>query len=255
MDCVVLAGGRIEESDPLFAITGGKPKALIELGGLTLLERVLGALLESRFVDDIVVVGIENNAVEIAPDRSITWLPDQGTLVANALSGLRWAQNRRSSSAMVMFCTADLPAIRGELVDDFVESCKPLDHAAYKAFVTRQTLDDRYPGVDRTYSKIDGLDVAGCDLVIARAGLADSERSLWDAIANARKQPWKIARLVGYRLLITLLLGRLTTAQVEKAASRVLGSPAKLLISSHAELAMDIDKPSHVKILKKEFEG
>jgi hypothetical protein len=140
-------------------------------------------------------------------------------------------------------------------VDSLAEACHPFDNIAYYSFVTRKTMDDRFPGANRTYSRIDGEDVAGCDVAIAQWALIDADRSLWHALENSRKRPWKLAQLVGARVLVKFLTGQLTMAEVETVAERAIGGPVKILISSHAELAMDIDKPSHVEILRAEFEA
>ncbi len=253
MDCIILAGGRVKPSDPLYKYTHGKPKALIDLGGRTLIEHVVEALEESSYVDDIAVVGI-GSEYQVTSRKQLYRIADQGSIVANGLAGAAWARERRPDSLTFMVSTADIPAINGQIVDGLVEACHPFDNMAYYSFVTRKTIDDRFPGANRTYSKIDGEDVAGCDVLIARWELIDADQSLWQALANSRKQPWKLAQLVGARVLVKFLAGQLTLAEVETVAQRVLGGPVKILISSHAELAMDIDKPSHVEILRAEFE-
>ena len=88
MDCVILAGGQLNEDDPLYRYTSGAPKALLELGGRTLLERVIDALASSSYVDRIAVVGIEEPGHR-DPTRDLDYLPDQGSLVANAFAGLQ----------------------------------------------------------------------------------------------------------------------------------------------------------------------
>ena len=75
MKGVILAGGRIAESDPLYAFTGGKPKALLKLGDKTLLEWVIKALRESTWVNEIVVVGVERQS-NFEVDFPVHFLPD-----------------------------------------------------------------------------------------------------------------------------------------------------------------------------------
>ncbi len=253
MDCVILAGGQIAENDPLFQYTGGQPKALIKLGDRTLLERVIDAMRESSSVDEIAVVGVER-PISFDSDYPIHFLPDNGSLVSNGFAGIAWARERNSELSSILFCTADIPAITGVLVDEHISACIPFDKMAYYAFVTRQTMDKRFPGAKRTYTRLDGEDVASCDLVIIRPEIAETDRRLWDALENARKHPWKVARIVGARTLARLLLGRLSISDVERTAERILGKPVQVMISERAELAMDIDKPSHLELLRAEFE-
>ncbi len=253
MKCVILAGGRITESDPLFQYTGGKPKALIKLGDKTLLEWVIKAMRESSWVDEIAVVGVERPN-SIKADFPVHFLPDHGSLVSNGFAGIAWARQRNPEASSILFCNADIPAITGALVDEHISACRPFDKVAYYAFVTRQTMDKRFPGARRTYTRLDGGDVASCDLVIIRPELADTDRRLWDSLENVRKHPWKVARIVGARTLVTLMLGQLTISDIESTAERILGKSVKVIISDRAELAMDIDKPAHLELMRAEFE-
>ena len=61
MHCLILAGGVVRPDDPLYPYTKGNPKALIDMGGRTMLERVVEALQASSYVEDILVVGVEIN--------------------------------------------------------------------------------------------------------------------------------------------------------------------------------------------------
>lgn len=253
MDCVILAGGRITEKDPLFSYTGGEPKALISLGGKTLLERVVQAMSDSTSVDEISVVGVESGSISDL-GFPIHFISDQGSLVSNVYAGIEWVRKRNPKASTILFSTADIPTISGTLVDEHVAKCYPFDKAVYYAFVTRQTIDRRFPGAERTYTHLEGMDVASCDLALMQPELAEIDRALWEALANARKQPWKVAKIVGVRTLASLLLGQMTIDEIEVTAERILGRPVKILISDRAELAMDVDKPSHVELMRAEFE-
>lgn len=254
MDCVILAGGRITEKDPLFGYTGGKPKALITLGGKTLLERVIQAMRDATAVDEISVVGVESGDLKDL-GFPIQFSSDQGDLVSNVYAGLKIVRDRNPGASTILFCTADIPAISGPLVDEHIAKCHPFDKAVYYAFVTRQTIDRRFPGAHRTYTRLDGEDVASCDLMVMNPELAEIDRGLWDSLANARKQPWKVAKIVGVRALASLLLGQMTIYEIENTAEKILGRPVKVFITDRAELAMDVDKPSHVELMRAEFEA
>jgi GTP:adenosylcobinamide-phosphate guanylyltransferase len=253
MDCVILAGGQIAENDPLFQYTDGEPKALIDLGGRTLLEWVIDAMRDSSSIDEIAVVGVER-PISLGIDYPIHFLPDNGSLISNGFAGITWARERNSEETPILFCTADIPAITGVLVDEHISACRPFDRAAYYSFVTRRTMDKRFPGAKRTYTRLDGEDVASCDLVILRPEIVKTDRRLLDALENARKHPWKVARIVGARILARLMLGQLSISEVESTAERILGKSVQVMISERAELAMDIDKPSHLELLRAEFE-
>jgi molybdopterin-guanine dinucleotide biosynthesis protein A len=253
MKCFILAGGRVEESDPLFQYSGGRPKALINLGGKSLLEWVIEAMIDASSVDQIAVVGVDESHVRRF-NQPVDFFPDQGSIVSNAFLGIDWAREQDSDESEMLFCTADIPTITGTLVDEHIALCHPFDKSAYYAFVNRQTMESRFPGADRTYTRLDGLDVASCDMMVLRTELAEVDRNLFDSLANVRKHPWRVAKTVGIRTLVRLMLGQMTMDKVEQTAERILQQPVKVFLSERAELAMDIDKPSHLELIRSEFE-
>ena len=58
INCVILAGGLPEPGEPMYEMTQGKSKALLDMNGRTMLERVVDALQASETIGEIVVVGL-----------------------------------------------------------------------------------------------------------------------------------------------------------------------------------------------------
>jgi len=248
MDCVVLAGGQIEQTDPLYPLTSGKPKALIPFGTTTVLELVLDALSASREVDRIILTGIDHNDCDLSR-FSIQTIPDQGTMVANVLAGARLLSTSTPDSAHVLFCSADIPMINGPIVDRFVTSCFPLDSAVYYSMVTREVLEERFPKSGRSFSRLGGKEISGGNVVIARIDVLEANMELLQLLVNARKHAWKMVRLIGVTTLFKFLLHRLSIAEIEEKASSIIGTPAKIILSPDPEVAMDIDRPYHLQLL------
>ncbi len=254
MHCLILAGGQVRPEDPLYAYTQGKPKALLDMGGRTMLERVVDALQGSRYVEDILVVGLSPEmTAPLKFARPVEFLPDQGGMVANMLAGCGWIQANRPGAQVILGCSADIPAVTSSTVDDFVAACRPWDRALYYNFVTRETLEARYPHSNRTYSKLNGMEVAGGDMVIAGLNVVARNRELLESLTGARKQPWRIAQIVGLGFLLKFLFHRVTFGDIEATAERIIGAPVKIVLGSPAELAMDADKPYQVDMLRAEF--
>ena len=90
-------------------------------------------------------------------------------------------------------------------------------------------------------------------MVIARLEVLDNNRALIDSLTKARKQPWRIAALVGPRLLIKFLFHRVTITDIEHTAGRIIGAPVKVILDGPPELAMDADKPFQVDSLRADF--
>lgn len=256
MYCLVLAGGAVRPEDPLYPYTQGDPKTFIDMGGRVMLERVVDALYASAYVDEILIVGVDAEAVKRARlnfSRPVNFLPDQGQMIANIMSGLSWFRQNRPDAEVILGCSGDIPTITGQVVDTFVEACRPWDAGIYYNFVTRDKLEGRFPESKRTYSKLSGYEVAGGDMVIARIEMVEKNRELIETLSNARKQPWRVASVVGLGTLLKFLLRRITFAEIEALAGRITGFPARIILDGPPELAMDADKPFQVDLLRAEF--
>ncbi len=256
MHCLILAGGVVRPDDPLYAYTLGRPKALLDMGGRTMLERVVTALQASPHVEDILVVGIAPEvaaAADLTFARPITFVPDAGSMVSNMLAGADWFRHNRPGTETVLGCSADIPTITGPVVDAFIEACRPWDKAVYYNLVTRARLEGRFPHSRRTYSRYGDIEAAGGDMTIARLSVAEANRALLESLTGARKQPWRIARIVGLPFLLKFLFHRVTIPDVEAVAGRIIGAPVKIILDGPPELAMDADKPFQVDMLRAEF--
>lgn len=253
MDCILLAGGTPGPADSLFTHTQGKPKALLQIGQTTMVGHVIEALIEAKSVQNIAVVGIENfDSKRLG--YPIDFLPDRGSMIANALAGTEWLMQTNQKSNHTLFCTSDIPTITGPIIDRFVASCSPLDFAGYYSMVTREVMEERFPNSGRTYVNLDNVFLAGGDLVIARPDLAEANRELLQMIAAGRKQAWKLARIVGALTLLKFLVHRVSISDMESKAKKVFKQPVKVMVSPDAELAMDVDNADHLALMRQYFD-
>lgn len=256
MDCVIIAGGRPGADDPLFPYTQGKPKALLPLGSRPMLAYVLNALHNARDVEYLVVAGIEEAegaaaARELPGSQPIVFLPDRGGLVANARCGLEWLAVNRPDRSEVLISGADIPLLTGPMVDAFVDQCRPFARLAYYNVVTKEAMEQRFPHSRRTFVRLQEVQIAGGDVILAQTAILDTNQALWEALSDARKHAWQLARIVGFRTLLRLLLHRLSLAEVEHVAGDLFGAPVRIITSPFPELAMDADKPHQVDLLRR----
>ena len=252
MDCVVTAGGMPREDDPMYAYTQGKPKALLPFGERTMLERVIDALQDSKSIDNIVVVGLGSD-MGMTFKRPVHHLPDSGSLVANNIAGIAWLREQNPNTGVVLACSSDIPLITAVMVDQLIQLCQPLDAHYYYTYVTKETMEKRFPHSKRTYVKLKGLDIGGGDLGLLHPSVIDANQELFEALANARKHAWKIAKVVGFKMLFKFLFRRLGIAELKVEAERILGAPVRIIELPYAELAMDADKPAQVDMLRAEL--
>lgn len=251
MDCIILAGGLPGPEDPIYPYTQGKPKALLDMHGRTLLERVVDAVQACQYVEDVVVIGLGGD-MGMQFQRPVHHLPDQGSLVGNGIAGLNWIAQNKPHTTHILGASGDVPLLTGPLLDELIESCRPFTHDVYYNFITREVMEKRFPHSTRTYVKLKGLEVAGGDVGIMSTRLAE-QRELLEAVTNVRKHAWQIARIVGLRMLIKLLFRQISLPDIEATAERLTGLPVKVRLNPHAEIGMDADKPHQVDLLRAEL--
>ena len=258
MKAIILAGGTLDLKDPLFPLTLGQPKALLQLGGKTMIEFVLQALQNSRLIDEIVIVGQRSSTASSGP-KPVGGIPDQGSLVANGLAGMEWAtrstltpdSHQSTLDDYVLYCSVDIPAIKTEIIDELVDLCHPLKSSIYYFFVTQETMENRFPGSRRTYARLREGRVAGGDMLLVKIGSVEHYKTVLIELEERRKQPWRLAQLIGYQTLLKYLTGRLGIVDLESIAGEILNVPVKVVLSPHAEIAMDVDKPAQLELLRK----
>ncbi len=252
MDCVIVAGGVPQEEDLLYEYTKGQPKALLDMNGRTMLERVVDAYQSSDQIEDIVVVGLGSDMGQTFK-RPVHHLPAQGRLITNTVAGIDWIVQRKPKTQVIMASSADIPLLTVEIVDAVIAMCQPYDFGIYYNFVTKETMEARFSGSKRTFTKLKGVEVAGGDMGIIHPKAITDNRELWDALSNARKNAWQIARQVGIMVLLKLLTRQLSIADIANLATRLTGRQTKVLLNPYAEIAMDGDKPHQIDLLRAEL--
>ena len=77
--------------------------------------------------------------------------------------------------------------------------------------------------------------------------LASLERFL-DRLGNARKNPARLAAIFGWDVVARYSVGRLGIVNLERRASELLGVRAAAAPCTHAEIAVNVDRPSDVAL-------
>lgn len=252
MHAVVVAGGVPAPEDPLYPHTRGAPKALLELGGKPMTQWVLDALDEAAEVEAVFLVGLDPSS-GLSSRKRLAFVPDHHGLLANSKAGLARvrAADRGADQALVL--GGDIPAVTGAIVDWRVRRADPAADLDYIA-IERRNMEARFPGARRTYVRLRGLEVCGGDINVARIDLATDD-AVWDRLLAARKNVWRQAALIGWGTLLRLLLGRLTLQDGAEQVSRRLHLRGRAHLCPHAEAGMDVDKPHHLEVLRRELTG
>lgn len=249
MYAVVTAGGIPQPGEPLFEMTQGNCKALLEIAGKPMIQWVLDALSGSRMVEGVIVAGLtpESGVTCLKP---LYFLPNQGELLQNIYAGIHQTLELEPGAHHILAVSSDIPAITPEMIDWEVNTALETDHDVYYGVIPKPVMEARYPGSRRSFVKLRDIEVCGADMNIIRTMTVTTNDELWNRIIAARKSALKQAALIGFDTLFLMLFHLISLRQAEQLASKRLGLKGRVLVSPYAEIGMDIDKPHQLEIVR-----
>ena len=249
MDAIVTAGGIPQPGEPLYEYTRGGCKALLDVAGKPMVQWVLDALSASTEVGDIVLIGLEPDS-GVTSSKKLHYLANQGSMVENLLAGVREVLAHNPSTSPVLAVSSDIPTVKSNMVDWVIKTAMETQHDFYYNVVTRQVMETRFPNSNRSYTRLKDAELCGGDMNVIRAITTDSHEALWNKIVDSRKNVFRQAALIGYDTLLLLLLRAITVEQAAARVSKRLNIRGRAVICPYAEVAMDVDKPHQLEMLR-----
>ncbi len=248
IDAIVTAGGIPQPGEPLYEETQGKSKALLDICGKPMIQWVLDALNSSALVERVYIVGltVENN---LQCPKVAGYIPNQGGMLSNIKAGLAKATENNSLVEHVLMVSSDIPGITSEMVDWVIQTALETNDDAYYNVITRQTMEARYPGSKRTFTRLKDMEICGGDMNMVRASLSSND-AMWEKIIASRKNPLKQASLLGFDTLLLLLFHQITLQGAVNKVTQRLGMTGRALICPYAEVGMDVDKPNQLELVR-----
>lgn len=235
MKAVITAGGRI---DGEFAEAAGtRVKALAPVRGRTMLERMIESL-RSAGAGRIAVVG--GDEVRAACGARIERFIDES--VSGSVNLLRALQAWPDDGETLLYATSDLPYVTPEAIGEFVSRAAPGSLAL--ALAESPDFRRRFPGAPPYGIRLGGECVVNGGVFVLPPGSAAPLATIAARFFDARKRPWQMASLVSPIVLLRFLLRRLSVADLEALAERVLHMPARAVRNCAPELAYDVDLPA-----------
>ncbi|GAN53770.1 nucleotidyltransferase family protein [Tanticharoenia sakaeratensis] len=242
---LILAGTRAGADDPMARAYGVRHKALLPVNGRPMLARVVDALRATTGIGRI-AVSIETPApVEALFGEDIAVLP------AAAGPSQSIAEGLDALGAPMLITTADHPLLRPEWITAFVARAAMLTPSCDFAIgiATRTVIERDVPGTRRTYITLRDMVFSGCNLFLARTPRAAAVLALWQRIEHARKQPLKMAALLGPGLLARALTRTLTSDALCARITRLTGARPALIPIDNGWAAVDVDKPADLALV------
>jgi len=204
-------------------------KAIIKIDGKPMVNYVVEVLAESDYVNNIYIVGEKDQLNKTGFSRGkekIRFVDDKGSFIDNLIEG-----GNASQSNKILFSTSDIPLIKKEHINDFIENCfEREDGSIYIPYYTKESnnynLKANYP------ARIEGKHLRnGCIFMINRDFLNEISKKgeLYEAISplygERKKGLWPYLKLVHYipsGVLIKYIINKLTIRYAEKAISNKL---------------------------------
>lgn len=231
-NAVILAGSR-GVPEAVAIAEGVAHKALIEIGGQTMLGRVARAL-EQAGIDNVAVSTNERAVSDRAATLGLTVLP------AERGPSMSTARALATLGAPLLVTTADHGLLAPAWIEAFLAGIPATVDVAV-LLARRETIERDLPESRRTYLRFADGAWSGCNLFYLATPRAAAALDLWRHVEADRKRPWRIVRRFGLRPLLRYLCGRMTIAEAVDTLGRQAGLSAAVVESPFGLAAVDVD--------------
>jgi molybdopterin-guanine dinucleotide biosynthesis protein A len=242
---LLLAGGR---PSPQFAAEAGVPetpgaRALADINGWPMIRYTIEALRRAETISRIILIAPGSLSDLPGIDRRVG---GDGTLTENLRAGFAACPEAEH----VVLATADTPFITPASVDDYVRSSARIDADACYPAIPLEACLKQFPQMKRTCFPTPQGSFTGGNLVFQRSDIFERQARVLDEAYQRRKNPLFLARLIGFGNVLKLFTRRLTFPDVEAAIRRVVGVYCHILITPHADLGTDVDRPEDLRLAR-----
>lgn len=253
MDAIVTAGGIPLPEDPLYTYTNGDSKALVDVAGKPMIQWVLDALGNAKHIDNVIIIGLSQKS-GVTCKKPVHYISNQGRMLANIVVGVEKSLELNPETEYVLVVSSDIPGIKPEMVDWLVETCMETKEDIYYGVIPREVMEARYPGSNRTYTKLKDVHLCGADMHITHVSMATEHLDMWEELIGNRKSPLKQAASIGLWTLIRVATRSITLDELVATITKRLGITGRPIVWEHAEPGMDVDKPHQLELLRADME-
>lgn len=239
MNVIVLAG---EKKD-----YNSINKAFYKIHDKYMIEYVIETLKKTKYIDKIAVIGPKEKLETVI--GSVVDYIAEGTdsIVSNIFLGLEFFPDEKE----MLLVTSDIPMITVEAIEDFIDRSRLQNVDLCYSIVEKRVNDEKYPGVRRTYARLWDGQFTGGNVFYFNPEIKEKCRDFVDNMLKYRKNPAKMARILGFIFLIRLALGILTIKAIQKKCEKLLGIKGAAVISPYPEISNDVDRISDLALIEK----
>lgn len=250
LTALVLAGSRAG-GDPLAEHAGVSHKALIDIGGTTMIEHVVAALAGAPSVARIVICIERPELIEALPGlRPPACAKPLETVPAAAGPSASVAAGLQHCGTPLLVVTGDHPLLCPQWIETFLADA-PAHADVSVALSRRAAVEAAVPQTQRTWLRFSDDDYSGCNLFLMRRPAARGVVQLWQQIEAQRKNPVKMILRLGPGYALRYVTGRLSLADALGRLEALSGARIGWVDLADGRAAVDVDKPADLELVRR----
>ncbi len=241
---LVLAGSR-GGGDPLARAAGVSHKALIPVGGVAMLRRVLDCLCQCP---EIARIAVSIERPDVLEQVGAAALPKPVQLIPAA--GSPSASVARAVAALgtpLFVTTADHALLQPDWVAHFLAAV-PAGADVAAGLARAEQVQAAAPETQRTYLQFAEGRFSGCNLFYLANQRALGAIETWKLVEAHRKNPLRLVSFLGPLVALNYALGRLRLRDALDRMGQLGGMRADIVEMPFGRAAIDIDKPSDLAL-------
>ncbi|MFW5998858.1 MAG: nucleotidyltransferase family protein [Halanaerobiaceae bacterium] len=247
IDVLILAGAKNE--GPLKKYTSESHEALIKIREVPMVEYILNAVKSASYTDKIAIVGPKKE-LNRAINQKIDLIVDSvDSMMGNIKKGIKKLNPRN----YVLIICSDIPLITEKIIDEFIDSCEKEEADIYYPIISKQNTLDKFPDIDRTYVRLAEGTFTGGNMAVIRPEIIKDALTWFEKVIVWRKKPWKLSRILGIKFIFKFIFGNLSIKEIEKRVTEVIGYKGLGLIIDYPEVGYDVDKPTDLELMEREY--
>ena len=242
-EAVLLAGGRAPWLKPL---AGTDIRSLAKIKGKYIIEYIMEALKASGRVNNIYLATDDEALQKIAEAGIKGYVPvacNNMTLAEVGLTAAKAVEQAGAANLKLLFVCDDIPLLTPEAVISFLEQCEESPQAEmFYSIIRKETCEKQFPEGKRTYGPLSDGKFTGGNVTLMTCNSIYKNQEMARLFYENRKKPFKLCGLLGWWLVVRAVFHCLSSHDVEKRCSEMMGVGCRAVITEHACIGMDMDK-------------
>lgn len=247
----ILAGGLCPW---LKALRDTDCRALALINGKYMLSYIIEALQQSGRVNKI-VVAISPDAIAEAQrvlPQDVIICAAEGDMPTTAYAAAQAL--KADANEMLLSVCDDIPLLTAEAIQSFLAQCESEGYAGadvYYPIIPQLECLKLYPEAKRTYGKLTDGSFTGGNIMLLNNAVITQKQQLGKEIFALRKSPLKLASWLGWSFIFKAVFHLLSVKATEQRVSEILDAKCRAIITPHAAIGMDVDKPADLELIEK----